>query len=342
MSDPGLTTGLTLGQHLMEALRRTGAPDEDLTRILGGVAVAAKTLSREIRGAALAGNLGLAGDRNVTGDAQKKLDLVGNTTVLDALGATGVIAAVVSEELPEAEPLAGTAGRYVVCTDPLDGSSNTDINGTVGTIFGVYRRRQTGPVDPVADLLRTGTEQVLAGYVLYGPSTLLVYTAGRGSHGFTLDVDRDEFVLTHPAIRCPARGPYVSANLTRYPDWDPGVQRFVAALTAPPRPGESGKPRTWSLRYTGALVADVHRGLVEGGIYLYPADAKNRSGKLRLLYEAAPLAFVVEQAGGAASTGTRPIRDVRAETIHQRVPLVIGSADDVALYERFVREGSAS
>lgn len=329
----------TLAEHLAAERRRTGGPDAELAALLDSFATAARDLAREVRHVALEGNIGLTGDKNVTGDAQKKLDVIGNDAVLQALAPTGLVAAVVSEELGEAKPLAGPPGRYVVCIDPLDGSSNTDINGAVGTIFGVYRRAKTGPLDPATDLLRAGSEQVLAGYVMYGPSTLMVYTAGHGTHGLTLDPERDAFILTHEGLRCPVRGPYYSANLARYPDWEPGVQAFVSALTTPD-PAATGKPRSWSLRYTGALVADLHRGLVEGGIYFYPADPKNKHGKLRLLYECAPLAFVVEQAGGAASTGSRRILEVRAEAIHQRIPLVIGSAEDVALYERHVKAGA--
>jgi len=276
--------GTTLEQHLAEQERRHGVPDSEIAKLLGCAATAGQTLSREIRRAALEGNVGLAGDRNVTGDAQKKLDIVGNDTVLRAFGGTGLVAAVVSEELGEAQSLDGAGGRYILCTDPLDGSSNTDINGVLGTIFGVYRRPKPGPIDPVADLLRTGAEQILAAYVMYGPSTLLVYTAGQGTHGFTLDLDRNEFLLSHANIRCPIRGPYYSANVARYADWHPGIQRFVTSLTRPD-PAATGKARTWSLRYTGALVADLHRSLVEGGIYFYPADRKNKNGKLRLLYE---------------------------------------------------------
>jgi fructose-1,6-bisphosphatase I len=324
MSGTATRAGQTLAEHV------AGLPAE-LGTVLAAVGRGGLALAGEVRRAALAGLTGLAGGTNVSGDTQKKLDLVGDEVMLEALGATGQVGAVVSEELGEAQPLPGS-GRLVVCIDPLDGSSNTDINGAVGTIFGVYRRAGSGPLGP-ADLLRAGHEQVLAGYVMYGPSTVLVYTAGHGTHGFTVDPASGAFRLSHPGMRCPARGPYYSANLAREPEWAPGVRRFAASLTAPPPPG-AGPPRSWSLRYTGALVADLHRGLIEGGIFFYPADKKNASGKLRLLYECAPLAFVTEQAGGAASTGRQRILDVRAESIHQRVPFVVGSAEDVALYER--------
>jgi fructose-1,6-bisphosphatase I len=174
----------------------------------------------------------------------------------------------------------------------------------------------------------------MAGYVMYGPGTILVYTAGRGTHGFTLDLERDDWVLTHRAIRCPARGAAFAANTARYPDWEPGVRRFHDALVTPPPPAPGETGRSWSVRYSGALVADLHRSLIEGGLYFYPADRKNTRGKLRLLYECAPLALVVEQAGGAASTGRERVLDVLPETIHQRSPIAIGSAEDVALYAR--------
>jgi fructose-1,6-bisphosphatase I len=312
-----------------------GGRDRELGELLAALGAAARVLAREVQRAALAGHLGFAGGRNVTGDAQKKLDVLGHETVVGALRDTGLVAAVVSEERGEPQPLAGPPGRYVVCIDPLDGSSNTDVNGAVGTIFGVWRRRRPGPVDPGADLLRPGREQALAGYVMYGPATVLVYTAGQGSHGFTLDPERGAWVLTHPGIRCPARGPYYSANLARYADWPAGVRRFADLLAAPAPPAAAAEaPRPSSLRYTGALVADLHRSLVEGGIYFYPADRAHREGKLRLLYECAPLAFIAEQAGGAATTGREPVLDVRPVAVHQRVPLAIGSAGDVALYAR--------
>jgi fructose-1,6-bisphosphatase I len=278
----------------------------------------------------------LVGGSNPTGDAQKKLDVLGNTTVMEALAETGFVAAVVSEELPEAMPVSsGSAARYVVCVDPLDGSSNTDINGPVGTIFGIRQCGTAGQFATAADVLGRGSEQVAAGYVMYGPATVFVYTCGAGVNGFTWDDERGEFVLTHPDIRCPRQGHYYSANLGHYHEWHPHIQRFIDYLTE----HDPLTHRPFSLRYTGALVADVHRSLLEGGLYFYPADAEHQQGKLRLLYECAPLGFVVEQAGGRASSGTAQILDIQAETIHQRLPLVIGSAQDVALYEQFLANG---
>ena len=323
---------LTLDRHLEEAADRGQAAD--LLSLLAALASASKTLARQVRRAALSGSLGYSGDTNVTGDSQKKLDVIGDETMLEAIASTGLVAAVVSEELKSAKVLAERAeARYVLCMDPLDGSSNTDINGAVGTIFGIYPRAGTGALDEGRDLLRRGSEQIAAGYVMYGPATVLVYTAGDGVFGFTLDDDTGEFVLSHERVRCPERGHYYSANLGHFREWHPGIRKYIEHLTE--RDKASGRP--YSLRYVGALVADLHRSLLEGGLYFYPADEGHASGKLRLLYECAPLAFVIEQAGGRASTGAQRILDVKAASIHQRVPFVIGSAGDVELYETFMR-----
>ena len=219
---------------------------------------------------------------------------------------------------------------YVVYIDPLDGSSNTDINGSLGTIFGVYRRRVGA--DPGVEFLRRGRDQVAAGYILYGTSTMFVYTTGRTVNGFTLDRDSDDFVLSHPDIQCPRHGKTYSANLSRYSEWEQGIRRLSDALNA----SDPTHHRSYSLRYTGALVADFHRCLLEGGFYFYPADRSYPNGKLRLLYECAPLAFLIEQAGGAAGTGAGRVLDVAACSIHQQSPLVIGSAEEVARYEKQV------
>lgn len=332
------TKAMTLQRHILELQQKHPHVVGELATLLTQIAFAAKILSREMRRAALVGKLGLVGEKNPTGDAQKKLDVFGNETIVEAFAETELVAAIVSEELDEAKHMAGGRNaKYILCIDPLDGSSNTDINGPVGTIFGIYRRVTTGPHETAQDLLRKGAEQVAAGYAMYGPSTVLVYTCGDGVNGFTLDQDLGEFLLSHEHIRCPARGHYYSANLGHYHEWHPHIQQFIDYLTAHDR----ATHRPYSLRYTGALVADVHRSLLEGGLYFYPADAEHQMGKLRFLYECAPLAFVVEQAGGRASTGTQRILDIQAESIHQRLPLVIGSTEDVALYEKFLRDGSA-
>ncbi|MFM9882905.1 MAG: fructose-bisphosphatase class I, partial [Burkholderiales bacterium] len=240
--------------------------DPDVARVIEAFAEAGKRLAEEVGRAALDGATGYAGAANATGDDQKKLDLRANDIVIEHLRRTGLVAAVVSEELADVAVLDDSA-RFIVCTDPLDGSSNTDINGAVGTIFGIYRRR--GNTLDSNDWLRAGIEQIAAGYVMYGTSTLLVYTAGDGSHGFTLDRRDDAFALTHASIRCPVQGKYFSANLGKLGDWPEGILRYIDHVTH----RETSARLPGSLRYAGALVADVHRNLIEGGIYFYPADA---------------------------------------------------------------------
>ncbi|MFQ5693003.1 MAG: class 1 fructose-bisphosphatase, partial [Nitrospinota bacterium] len=313
--------GKTLSRHILEEERSHPEFAGQLPALLVQMAFAAKVLSREINRAALVGKLGLVGEKNPTGDAQKKLDVFGNEVVLEAFADARLVDAIASEELEEVRCVDCRAeADYVLCIDPLDGSSNTDINAAVGTIFGIYRRKEGARRGAPENFLHRGAEQVAAGYVMYGTSTVLVYTAGRGVHGFTLDPDLGEFLLSHENIRCPSRGRVFSANVARSREWHPNLQRLIDYLTD--RDPETNRP--YSLRYAGALVSDLHRSLIEGGVYFYPADDGHPDGKLRLLYECAPLAFVVEQAGGRASTGVRPIREIPAESIHQRVPLVIG------------------
>jgi len=321
------TRGITFTRHLQEEEQKNDLPS-GLSKLLGQIAFSAKILAREFTRAALVGKLGLIGEKNAAGDAQKKLDVFANDVVVSAFGETGLLAAIVSEELESVKDMG--SGEYLLCIDPLDGSSNTDINGSVGTIFGVYKHARSG--DVAYSVLRDGSGQVAAGYVMYGTSTMLVYTCGHGVHGFTLDRDLGEFLLSHENIRCPARGHYYSANLGRFYEWASEIRHYIEYVTD----HDPATKRPYSLRYAGALVADLHRSLMEGGIYFYPPDADHKNGKLRLLYECAPLAFVVEEAGGSASTGVQRILDVKPEHIHQQVPLAIGSAADVALYEHFL------
>ena len=324
----------TLGRYLVAEGARNAALTGDLVALLGQIAWAAKVLAAVLRTSGLTGLRGATGDVNVQGEAQKKLDLLGNETVISAFRGTGLVRAMVSEELESPLALSDGAAPYDLYIDPLDGSSNLDVNGAVGSIFSVHRAQGTGD----ASLLRRGAEQVAAGYVMYGPGTVLVYTAGAGTHGFTLDPAVGEFVLSHERMTIPTRGASYSVNEGNTRTWPRGVQRFIESLREHP-PG--GKP--YSLRYVGALVADLHRTLLDGGIYLYPAaassDPKKRTGKLRLMYEAAPLALVTEQAGGRASTGYERILDVTATSVHQRVPLIIGSPHEVSQLETFIAEG---
>ena len=328
MSSPDMATDavrMTLARHVLASQRRNPAARGELSVLLLQLAFAGKIFSHALRRAALADQLGHTGGVNVQGERVKKLDAFGNQVLLDAFARTELVGAIVSEELDEPRQMAGgPEASYVLCVDPLDGSSNSDVNGVIATIFGVYRpaRRTTGPAG-VQDL-RSGRDQVAAGYIMYGPSTVLVYTTGDGVHGFTLDHDIGEFCLTHPDLTCPVRGPYYSANVGNEREWNPSNQAYVARVAT-----------THSLRYSGALVADLHRCLIDGGVYLYPADRQHEDGKLRLTYECAPLAFVVEQAGGAASVGGTAVLDVPIATPHQRVPFAIGSREEVMLYDEF-------
>jgi fructose-1,6-bisphosphatase I len=304
---------------------RAAAVVADIVETLARAGIA---IAREVRRAALTGQTGYAGGENTTGDRQKKLDVAGNQIVLDAFMKGGPVAAIISEEDDQPVPTATPDAPWVLCTDPIDGSSNTDVDGPLGTIFSICERHAGGRFPQGADIKA-------AGYVLYGPSTIFALSTGDGAAAFTLDDESGAWVATHPALRCPPRGRTFSANLGRQRDWHPHLRAFVDWATDTDK--ATGRP--WSLRYIGALVADLHRCLIDGGVYFYPGDPKHKDGKLRLLYECAPLAFLTEQAGGKATTGDRRILDVEATAAHQRSPLVIGSADDVARYEQFMQTG---
>jgi fructose-1,6-bisphosphatase I len=315
-----------LGSPGIEARRAA-----DLAAILERFAGAGRTIARAVRRAALSGEIGYAGGENITGDRQKKLDVVGNQVVLDAFRQGGLVSGIVSEEDDLMVPTSTPEAPYVVCTDPIDGSSNTDIDGPLGTIFSICARRS-------GVALPQGSDIVAAGYILYGPSTLLAFSVGSGACGFTLDEESGAegagaYVLSHPALRCPKKGKTFSANLGRQREWSAGVHAYLDWATGT----DAATGRPYSLRYIGALVADLHRCFIEGGLYFYPADPKHKEGKLRMLYECAPLAFLAEQAGGRASNGVTRILEVPATAAHQRSPLVIGSADDVACFESFLK-----
>ncbi|HEV8672728.1 MAG TPA: class 1 fructose-bisphosphatase [Methylomirabilota bacterium] len=332
-----MNTGLVLSHHLRQQRVDHAPLTEELAALLAELALAGKIIAREVGRAALTGRLGETGEINVQGERVKELDRWANAAMVDVLRHSGLVCTMVSEELekPLHLPEACAASRYLVCFDPVDGSSNTDINGIVGTIFGIRPvRAGGGPASHAADALGPGTTQVAAGYIMYGPATVLVYTAGRGVHGLTLDTMTGEFVLTHPDLHMPARGKTYSVNEGNSHRWGPAPREFIASLA-----DERDGARAYSLRYVGSLVADFHRTLLEGGVYLYPAEVSGAraGGKLRLLYEAAPLGLVAEQAGGRASTGTERILEIVATDYHQRVPLVIGSAEEVGHAEAFHR-----
>jgi len=326
---------VTLQRHGAKRAAERNAPR--LAGLITEIALAAKLVARETRHAALTGRLGTVGSANASGDTQKELDLLANRVFLDCLAASGLAAAVVSEELEQAEILHQSAGAdYLVCLDPIDGSSNLKLGTSVGSIFGVYLRTRTGDCREVEQELLHESSLVAGGYVLYGASTAFVYSLGDRVDGFVLDQEIGEFLLTHPEIRCPRSGGCYSINTGNSHLWEPGVLAFVRHLdeTSP----EAGRP--YALRYSGALMADLHRILLEGGIYCYPADQDHPEGKLRLLYEAAPLGFLVEAAGGRASSGRGRILDVPRRSLHQTTPLALGSAEDVATYEQFLAEAA--
>lgn len=331
-----MTIGTPLIRHLLAEAPGGPAQAAPFIGLLTQVAWAAKVIARALRQAGLVDLLGVTGGVNVQGEAVKKLDLFANQTFIDAFRETGLVCAVVSEEMEGPYLLAEDCERagYALFIDPLDGSSNLDVNGAVGSIFSIHRRQRPGLRSDESELLQPGSAQVAAGYVLYGPSTILVYAAGHGAAGFTLDLSIGEFLLSHESLHAPARGRTYSVNEGRSRSWPPAIRTFIDAL----KEREPAKGRPYSARYAGALVADLHRTLLEGGIYLYPetAEGGRPTGKLRLMYEAAPLAFVTEQAGGRASTGSERILDVTPTSIHQRVPLFIGSPEDVALAEDFI------
>ena len=332
---------MTLSEHLARqqtslAAAASPAIAANVATIVGRLGRVAVDIADELAHAALRGRLGAVGGTNVTGDQVKKLDVWGHEAVVAALRETRVCAAVVSEEAPDPVelPVAERGSALVVCTDPVDGSSNLDVNGAVGTIFALRASEGKTPAGPVA--LAAGTRQLAAGYVMYGPGTTLVYTVGQGTHGFTLDPESGEFLLTHPEIRIPSRGKTYGINEGNVHSWHPGQRAFVEHLKTADKP--SGRP--YSLRYSGAMVGDVHRTLLDGGLFMYPADwsdPKKPKAKLRLLYEVAPMGMIVEQAGGRASTGLERVLDIVATDYHQRAAVILGSPDDVATADEFYR-----
>ncbi len=330
------STVITIQRHIVEKERAFPGATGDFTGLLWDLSLAAKIISREVNKAGLAEILGLTGGVNVHGEAVKKLDIYANERICKAMEHGGHICIMASEEDEDVIPIPDEfpQGKYVLMFDPLDGSSNIDANVSVGTIFSIYRRKTTGKKATVEDCLRKGSEQVAAGYIVYGSSTMMVYTTGHGVHGFTLDPSIGEFLLSHENIRIPSNGKIYSINEGNTNTWDEGTRKYIAYL----KESDPSTGRPYSLRYIGSLVADFHRNLLYGGIFLYPADYKDPKKpkpKLRLLYEANPLAFIVEQAGGIASSGSGRIMDIQASELHQKVPLIIGSREDVLTYEKF-------
>lgn len=328
--------GVTLTQHVLN--KQTGHAEArgHFSQLLTQIGVAGKLIAAQVRRAGLIELWGATGDTNVQGETVQKLDRIANDTFIEVLRRSGCVAAMASEEEDEViEVPRELAGDYVVAFDPLDGSSNIDVNVSIGTIFAIYRRKS--PDEIVAgDFLRPGREQVAAGYIVYGSSTALVYSDGNGVDSFTLDPACGEYFLTRENLRMPERCVQLSINECNEPYWPAGVREYVDAVKA----RNDAEKRRVSSRHIGSLVSDFHRNLVKGGIFLYPPNAATGRGKLRVLYECNPLAFIAEHAGGAASDGARRILDLEPTGLHDRTGLVIGPKEEVALVEEYLRKGA--
>lgn len=327
-SNLAYSVGITLDRFIK--LKQSDFPfaSGELSQLLRDIALAAKIVNRETNRAGLANIGGAFGQTNIQGEEQQKLDVIANIRFMRALSKGGEVCAIVSEEEDAVIDLQNNSGKYVVAIDPLDGSSNIDVNISIGTIFSIYRRKTAigSPITP-EDIMQPGNQQVAAGYVLYGSSTMLVYTTGFGVNGFTYENSLGEFFLSHPDIQAPVSGTIYSINEGLELEWSQGIKSYVSSC----------KEKRFQSRYIGSLVADFHRNLLKGGIYLYPPTSKNPNGKLRLLYEANALAFIIEQAGGKASDGNQRILDLQPGSLHQRTPLFIGSKNMVNEAERMIQ-----
>ena len=326
-------SGITLDQHLKKQQKYFSESIVEFSCLMNKILVAAKLVSREVNRAGIAEDiLGLTGEVNVQGEEVQKLDNYANETFIKILSQSGKVCAIGSEEnesaviVPKEQQ---TNGKYIVMMDPLDGSSNIDVNAGIGTIFAVYKKISSGNTITKKDLLQKASQQIGAGYILYGSSTMIIYSTGNGVHGFTLDLTIGEFYLSHPNLKIPSRGSIYSINEGSTPFWSNKQKALIQYFKETDK--ETGRP--YKLRYVGTLVSDFHRTLIKGGIFMYPGDSKNPNGKLRFAFEAAPLAFIVEQAGGKASDGKSNIFNQSPTKLHQRVPLFIGSKNDVELAE---------
>lgn len=331
-----MENSVTIQRHIAQTQSKFPQASGELSGLLNAIAFAGKLIQREVRKAGLVDILGLTGKINVQGEEVQKLDMYSHHLMVRVLEQSTHVCIMASEEeedvihLPEGERI----GDYAVAFDPLDGSSNIDVNISIGSIFSIYRRRSANGPGARDDLIRPGREQIAAGYVLYGSSTMMVFTTGDGVHGFTYDPSVGEFLRSHPFMKIPARGNYYSVNEGNYATWSEGTQRYINYL----KETDLETNRPYSLRYIGSLVADFHRTLLYGGIFLYPADEAKPEGKLRLIYEVSPLSYLIEQAGGKASNGKQLIRDIIPGSLHTRSPLYIGSAEEVERAESFIAE----
>ncbi|POY36212.1 class 1 fructose-bisphosphatase [Solitalea longa] len=335
-----MTKVMTLGQFIIERQAEFPYAKGELSRLLRDIGIAAKIVNREVNKAGLVDILGEAGTMNVQGEAVKKLDVYANDQFISALQSGGECCLIASEENEDVIQINSEVSRnakYIVAIDPLDGSSNIDVNVAVGTIFSIYRRKtESGPCTK-EDVLQKGVDQVAAGYIIYGSSTMLVYTTGHGVNGFTLDPSIGEFCFSHPNMQFPKSGKMYSLNEGNYVHFPEGVKKYLKYCQVEDK--ETNRPYT--SRYIGSMVADIHRNMIKGGIFIYPTTASSPKGKLRLVYECNPLAFIVEQAGGRATNGFKRIMDLEVHEIHQRTPIFIGSEDMVKKAEEFMSEYSA-
>ncbi len=325
--------GTTITEFIIEEQRLIKGVSGDFTALVNDVVIACKAISSAVRYGSLVGVLGTADTDNIQGETQKKLDVNSNNLFIKRNEWAGHVAALASEEMSDVYhlPPQYPRGKYLLVFDPLDGSSNTDVNGAVGTIFSILRRSKDAQGEPNEDdFLQPGDRQVCAGYALYGPSSMMVLTTGHGVNGFTLDQRIGEYILTNPNMKIPEQTKDFSINAAYTRFWDPPVRRYIDECLA----GKEGpRGKDFNMRWAGAMIADVHRVLCQGGVFLYPTDrklrAKNQEGKLRLMYEANPMSFIVEQAGGSASTGTQRIMELQPTSLHQRCPVILGSKNEV-------------
>lgn len=329
----------TLGEFIVEKQAEYPNASGEFSSILSSIRLAAKIIHRDINRAGLTQDiLGVSGDENIQGETQMKLDVFANETLKKALMARGDIAGFASEEddtFVAFDTEHGRNAKYVLLTDPLDGSSNIDVNVSVGTIFSIYKRiSPVGSPVTMEDFLQKGRKQVAAGYVTYGSSTMLVYTTGNGVNGFTYDPSLGTFILSHPDMKMPDIGKYYSINEGQYVTFPQGVKKFIKYC----QEEDIATKRPYSSRYIGSLVSDFHRNLLKGGIYIYPTSTSYPNGKLRLLYEGNPMAFLAEQAGGEATDGFNPILDIEPTELHQRVPLFVGSKDMMGKAHQYMKE----
>ncbi len=318
---------LTIDHFLFQQQRKHKRSTGEFSQLLSDIVFASKIVSAEVRRAGLADILGSAESTNVSGDVVQKLDLFAHDVFVKILGQGGRFAAFTSEESDEVLLSPEGGGKYIVHLDPLDGSSNIDVNVSVGTIFSIHRRTERNGKPTMREALQKGKSQICAGYILYGSSVMLVYTTGDGVHGFTYDLDKGEFLLSHEQIKIPEKSSYYSINEGYSDRWSQGLARYIVQVK---REGKKA-------RYIGSLVADFHRNLLKGGVFLYPADSKSPQGKLRLMFEANPMAMLIHEAGGASSNGQQSILDIDPSEIHQRTPLFLGTTKDISTIERFLQ-----